>query len=395
MFHKKIGKRIIIIFQILSSFFISHIQLFGDVVNDPDSVAWASRSKMTSDEYADEFRERRENGYILVDIEVDREDEELLVSGIWQRNLDGRDWVSRRNMSAEKFNERFEEYNNKGYRLIDQESYIREGERNYAAIWIDNTEGHSWGSWYGLTYSQYQDKFNELKSTHMLIDFEAYTSGGSTKYACAWVEGKKGLQWKSSSGLTSDEMNENYKTYEKDYRVHDIESYKIGDSQRYAVIWIKNTNGRESKQVRNMSRKGYLNRLYNYIDRGYRLTDFEQYNTSSGIRYAGVWRQNNNHHDWPLRASIDEISENFIESWSIDGMGVAIIHKGKILYKRGFGDQDDNGTWYSSKTINRLASVSKAVGGVLLYKLNELGLIDPATRTANYVPGLPKHHKHT
>ena len=79
----------------------------------------------------------------------------------------------------------------RGYRLVDQESYIRGGERNYAAIWIDNTEEYKWGSWYGLTRTQYQEKVNELKSTHMLIDFEAYTSGGSTGYACAWVEEKK------------------------------------------------------------------------------------------------------------------------------------------------------------------------------------------------------------
>ena len=76
-------------------------------------------------------------------------------------------------------------------------------------------------------------------------------------------------------------------------------------------------------------------------------------------------------------------------------MGVAIVYQGKILYKRGFGDQDDDGTWYSSKTINRLASVSKAVGGVLLYKLDELGLIDPTARTSSYVDRLPTHHTHT
>ena len=104
------------------------------------------------------------------------------------------------------------------------------------------------------------------------------------------------------------------------------------------------------------------------------------------------------------RSDIDTLAQNYrttnpttgvTRTSVLPGLGVAIIHKGKILYKRGFGDQDDDGTWYSSKTINRLASVSKAVGGVLLYKLDELGLIDPTARTSNYVPGLPKDHTHT
>ena len=43
----------------------------------------------------------------------------------------------------------------------------------------------------------------------MLIDFEAYTLGGSTRYACVWVEEKKGLQWKVSSGLTETELKDN------------------------------------------------------------------------------------------------------------------------------------------------------------------------------------------
>ena len=402
--HHPSGKKSLQIICLLTLFFVPDFKAAADVVNDPESVGWVSRSNMSGDDYADEYTERRENGYILIDIEVDRKDGELVVGSIWQRNLDGREWESRRNMTGERFNERWEEYNNKGYRLVDQESYIRGGERNYAAIWIDNTEEYKWGSWYGLTRTQYQEKVNELKSTHMLIDFEAYTSGGSTGYACAWVEEKKGLQWQASSGLTTDEMTDNYKTYEKDYRVHDIESYKVGGNQRYAVIWIKNTNGRESKQFRNMTRKDYLNRLYRYQDLGYRLTDFEQYETNSGTRYATVWRQNNDLHDWGPRSDIDTLAQNYrttdpitgvARTSALPGLGVAIVNQGKILYQRGFGDQDDDGTWYSSKTINRLASVSKGVAGTLLYKLDDLGLIDPTARTSDYVPGLPKHHTHT
>ncbi|MDB4722003.1 serine hydrolase [Verrucomicrobiales bacterium] len=395
------GKKFLHIICLSALFFVPDFKAAADVVNDPESVGWVSRSNMTSSDFTDEFNDQSENGYILVDIEVNQIEGQQRVSGIWQRNLDGRSWEAHRNLTYEEFGEKWDDFDDRGYRLIDQESYVLGGNRYYAGIWIDNVERYKWKSWRNLTRAEYQDKVNELESTHMLIDFEAYTSGGSTRYACVWVEEKKGLQWKASSGLTETELKDNIEINEKDYRVHDIESYKIGGNQRYAVIWIKNTNGRKYKMRKDRTLKEYRNLFYRFRDEGYRLTDFEQYETSSGIRYAGVWRQNNDRPDWPLRETIDEISQNFIESWStnghlIDGMGVAIIHKGKILYKRGFGDQDNDGTWYSAQTINRLASVSKAVGGVLLYKLDELGLIDPTARTSSYVPDLPSDiHKHT
>ena len=372
-----------------------NIPALGEIIATPDSVSWASRSNMTSDDFADEFAERKDNGYMLTDIEVNEVDGKQRVSGVWQKNLDGRKWAEYRNMTHEKFSERWNEFNDKGYRLIDQESYVLGGNRYYAGIWIENVEGYKWKSYRNLTNAGYVELFNNSKDEYIPVDIEAYTVGGSPRYACAWVENKENLQWYSFRGLSDSEFSVNFATYKDNYRIHDIESYQVGGNQRYAVIWIKNANGRGWAEYRNMTRKGYLNRLYHFIDRGYRLTDFEEYNTSSGIRYAGVWRQNNDRHDWPLRSTVDELSQTILDTNNIDGLGVAVVHQGKILYQRGFGYQDDDGTWYSAKTINRLASVSKAVGGVLLYKLDELGLIDPTAQTSDYVAMLPSHHAHT
>ena len=367
----------------------------GEIITDPDSVRWASRSNMSSDDFADEFTERKNNGYMLTDIEVNEVGGNQRVSGVWQKNLDGRQWAEYRNMTDERFSERWSDFNDRGYRLIDQESYVLGGSRYYAGIWIENVEGYKWKSYRNLTNDSYVELFNDSKDEYIPVDIEAYTVGGSSRYACIWVENKENLQWYSFRGLSDSEFSVNFATYKDNYRIHDIESYRVGGNQRYAVIWIKNTNGRQWAEYRDMTREGYLNRLYRFIDRGYRLTDFEEYNTSSGIRYAGVWRQNNDRHDWPLRSTVDRLSQTLLDTNNIDGLGVAVVHQGKILYQRGFGYQDDDGTWYSAKTINRLASVSKAVGGVLLYKLDELGLIDPTAQTSDYVAMLPAHHEHT
>ncbi|MBW3597689.1 MAG: serine hydrolase, partial [Planctomycetes bacterium] len=55
---------------------------------------------------------------------------------------------------------------------------------------------------------------------------------------------------------------------------------------------------------------------------------------------------------------------------------------------------------YSSQTINRLASISKAVAGVLALDLEEKGLLDVERRTDSYTgevhgESIPSHHTHT
>ena len=96
MYHRKNLTSLLIKFYILVSVFVSYTQLNADIVNDPESVGWASRRNLTSGEFADEFAKRKENGYILVDIEVNQIEGKQRVSGIWQRNHDDREWAEYR-----------------------------------------------------------------------------------------------------------------------------------------------------------------------------------------------------------------------------------------------------------------------------------------------------------
>ncbi|CAN0528205.1 unnamed protein product [Laminaria digitata] len=63
---------------------------------------------------------------------------------------------------------------------------------------------------------------------------------------------------------------------------------------------------------------------------------------------------------------------------------------------RGFGFSDvADDVWYSSRSVNRLASISKAVGGVLALRLQEQGLIDIDNATRDYASSLPATQSHT
>jgi CubicO group peptidase (beta-lactamase class C family) len=76
-------------------------------------------------------------------------------------------------------------------------------------------------------------------------------------------------------------------------------------------------------------------------------------------------------------------------------MSVAIAENGQFRYLRGWGDADvANGVATDSRTVYRLASVAKAVGGVLGLRLSEEGLLDLDADTRDYVPTMPVTHTH-
>ena len=74
---------------------------------------------------------------------------------------------------------------------------------------------------------------------------------------------------------------------------------------RYAGIWIKNGSGRGWYAYRDLTATGYRNRWNQLNDKGYRLDGYEKYDTPAGTRYAGIWRQNSDRPNWPLRTEVD------------------------------------------------------------------------------------------
>ncbi len=364
---------------------------------DPDSIGWASRRDMSSSAFSDWFKQMKD-AYMLIDIEVDEVNGQQRVAGVWQRNTDNRGWAEHRNLTSSQFHDKWVSYRDQGYRLIDQEAYTLGGTRYYAGIWVENREGLAWASFRNLTSQEFSDKFQTYsKNGYIMVDVEGYSTPQGLRYAMIWVENTEGLAWAEYRNLSSQEFADKFDQLKATHRVLDVESYRHNGVQYYAGIWVENKNGRGWAEYRDMTETGWRNRWYRMRDLGYRLVDFEIYPTGSGYRYAGVWRQNTDRPNWPLKAQVDNLAQAYMAQNDLPGMSVAIAQGGVIRYMRGFGYQDvSGGVWYSARTLNRLASVSKAVAGVLAMRLLQEGAIaDLDDPTADYIASLPAHHTHT
>ncbi len=366
---------------------------------DPMSTAWTSVRDRTSGQFADTFDDHVEAGNMLIDLDIDRIDGDYRVGAIFRPNPDGRGWQSRRDLTSSGFGNLWSANTRRNFRLAGFESYRVGSQQQYAGHWVENTEGLAWASIRDRTSAQFSAKFDEYRRRGLMpIDVDSYSTSNGQRYASVWVENADGLKWRLRRDMTATQYADWFQTYRAaGYRVHTIESYQVGNSQRYAAIWVENTNGRGWAGYRDMTATGFRNRWNQLRDMGFRLDDFEKYDTASGPRYAGVWRQNNDRYDWELRRDVDDMVSEHLDAFDVPGMSVAVTHQGKIVYQRGFGDQDvDAGVWMHGNTVSRLASVSKAVTGILGFDVigdHPQASMDDDVR--DHLAWLPDHHDYS
>lgn len=79
----------------------------------------------------------------------------------------------------------------------------------------------------------------------------------------------------------------------------------------------------------------------------------------------------------PSMSFCDQAVQDFMETFEVDGVSLAISKDGKLIYARSFGLSDHvENTTAQPFDIYRIASVSKAITGIAITKLWEDGMVD-------------------
>jgi len=362
---------------------------------DRTNTSWASYRDMTRHSFQARFNELADAGHVLVDVDFYKVAGRLRISGVWQKNHDRRGWYAYTRLSHRAFSDKWRSLRDRGYVLIDQESYLDGRRRYYAGIWVKNKERVRWASFRNLTARSFSAKLAQYRRAGYLpIDVEAYTYGSGTRYSMIWVQNKDRLRWSLRTNMSRSTYARYFTRYKNSgYRVFDVEGYKLGRNERYAAIYVDNHNDRRWAAYRDMTPGAYANRWKRMSDAGYRVVDFDAYRYGNGTRFAAVWRQSSSRPNYEHRLEVDEIMNSAKDEFDIPGMSVVVMQNGALKYARGVGHQDvasDKAAF--SGTVYRLASISKAVGGVFGVDLEERGLIDLERDADRYIDDLPEHH---
>lgn len=390
----------------MNRLFLNHILLLllfpisnfaQGVLDQPDQdLAWESRRDMTEATYEAKLDELKAEGFRPTDVEI-LGGTSRKYACIWRKNTDGRAWEVRTKLTDSEFHTKWEEMKNSGFRPIDQECHTVNNVPYYGAIWIKNTENLQWASFRKLTSAEFSEKFDQYKGQYIPVDVDAYEVGGQLLYSVIWVENKNNLAWVEKRNIPQADFGSQFDEYsDKGYRLYSTESYRRNGNQEYATIWVKEPKARRWAARRDMSSNWFHNYWTKYRDLGYRLEDIEVYNTSDGIRYAGVWLENEDRMDWKHRDAVQKLGDDYFKDEPTAGMSIAVAVDGKIQFMRGWGFQDvDAQEEAHGKTVYRLASVSKALSGTMAFRLKAKNKLDLSKPTRDYEPRLPAHHTHT
>jgi CubicO group peptidase (beta-lactamase class C family) len=372
----------------------------------PRELAWASWRDLSNDRFTEYVEKYRNKNYIMTDVDAYPVGDHFEYSMVWEENRDNRAWAEERNISSSDYHARWEDYRSRGYRPTDVAAYSNGGSPLFAGIWVQNLENIDWTSQRGLSATEYATEVQEKKRQGMrLIDMEVYQTPAGRHYAVIWYRNNDNLDWEHSWDLSREAYQQRADELgARGFRIVDFESYQVNGTQRYAAIWQKKGE-HEGYQVRSdRTELDYANQWRLYRDLGYRLIDFERYQTAAGPRYATVWVENNARLSYAKKGDIDTAVENYRNTNNVPGISVAVIRNGEMLYRRGFGWADVAGRKQAhGGTVYLAASVSKVIGGTLAVKLEDEGRLTDGTAvslnlndlTRDHIPNMQADHTHT
>lgn len=369
------------------------------ILKDQKGLAWASFRDLTSSEFSDRFTEYSGKGYIMIDVDGYAFGSGTRYSMIWQANTDNRGWAERRDLTDAQYHDYWVQYKDAGMRPLDVEAYNLGGNLRFAGIWVQNKEGIAWSSHRGLTSAEFGTLFTEkVNAGFRLSDIEAYQTSAGIRWSAIWYQNTDNRPWAELRGLTREQYQAEVDARGADgFVVVDYESYSTPDGQRYAAIWEKKP-GYAWKVLTNRTELEFANLWRQNLDEGFRLVDFERYDTPSGARYGGIWAENDSRYNYARKSKLDSIIADYRADNNLPGISVAVIRNGSTIYRKGFGFADVGaGKVAHGGTVYLSASVSKVFGGTLAAKLEDEEVLrngttfnlDLTRRTSAFLTGIP------
>lgn len=367
-------------------------------LDQPDeNLAWLSWRDLSEESYEQKLDVYSKKGYRPVDFEVRSVNKKRRYSLVMRKDKKSVSWMLKSRLSNSEFKSQWKSNAKKGLRPVDLETHVHKGKTYYGALWIKDGE-KNWASYRDLSSKEFNKEFNEnKKKKRMPVDVDAYVNKkGKLLFSGIFVKNSENVAWEIKRNIKEKDFASYFKSMaDKGYRVYDLNAYEYKKQLYYAVVWVKDKESRQWASRRDMSAQGYKNWFNTYRDMGLRPEDIEVYTTQGKTRYISVWVENNKTRTrWEHRNTVNELIEDYLQDNPSEGFSLAVWHKGKLRFSRGYGlaDRENNKTAHA-KTVYRYASVSKAFTGTLGFILDDKNKLDLDDSIRSIIR-LPKHHKY-
>lgn len=251
---------------------------------------WGARHGMTSASYQSNFDSFVSQGYRLNYVSGYTINNAPAFAAVWEKKASAA-WVARHGMTSAQYQTAFNTYTSQGYRPVLVNGYTVNGVDNYVAIW-DKSPSGAWVARHGMTGAQYQSEFNNwVGQGYRLKHVSGYAVGNSARYAAIWVKTTDGIAWQARHGMTSAQYQAQVNTLASaGYTLIHVSGYQVGNTDFYAAIWEKKSVGALYAR-HGMTSAEYQQEFDKTFKQGYMLKVISGYDQGQSDRYAAIWNK--------------------------------------------------------------------------------------------------------
>lgn len=321
------------------------------------AAEWAARHGLTGAQYQQAFDDYNKKGFRLASVSGYDSGGSARYAALWRKQSGGA-WAARHGLTPQQYQAAFDDLGKQGYRLIFVNGYAVGDKPYYAAIW-EKKAGPAWEARHGLTTEQYQAAVTDLSGKGFALSHvSAFSIGGSPRFAAIFEKG--GPAWVARHGLSPADYQKAFDDFARQgYRLKVVSGYRQGSGDRYAALWTK-AGGPQWSARHGIPGAHYQHVFDNYRYQSWEPRYIEAFNSAGGVRFNGVW-ENTTFKAQDL-ALIENKVRAYMKANNLPGMSIAISKDKRLVYAAGFGSAD-TGTHEPVGPAHRfrIASVSKPV----------------------------------
>jgi hypothetical protein len=257
----------------------------------PYNLREIARHAIPESQYQEEAGKIWSCGYYPVWVDAYAVNGKTYFNTIFRYNKEGFDVVVRHDMSAEKYQQEYDTWIKKGYRLQQIDNYNDAGKLKIAAIFIKKGgKAFSQPAYHAQSAEQHQKLFDKYTGEdYVPVNVSVVVVGGK-KYYSAFYEKRNVGGALLKSGLTQEEYQDmfdemNKKKWEQVY----INAYEENGKTRFSVIWYAKAGYDAWSATRKSGKDSYQEKWEDHLSDGYLTRCVTGYEEGGRHWFAAHW----------------------------------------------------------------------------------------------------------
>lgn len=251
-------------------------------------------ARATSAGYGAAWGAWRDQGYHPAIINAESDGGPTRYTGVWHKNNRVVNWSSLRNMSEAEYLAEWQSRADAGWRLLDLDAHTDGTTPVFHAIWVEDRIAVPWRSHRALTRVELEATIESYRDDGFRpTRINAYRVPGGYRYAAVWIDDGRTdfIAHVDLSGGNYAQLWDVYRAH--DYAPVDIAPYRMGESTRYAGIWLAEDGLFDDwASRRNMTAEGLAEQHETYVKRNLVLVDLDGYTTAEGENlFTAIWQR--------------------------------------------------------------------------------------------------------